>query len=378
MVSRRRKLVPLAALVPVLLSCGGRDPVAPPLQQSIGTWPPGLRQTLGLGDGRWAWRWRGADGAHGAAELEIVAERFIWRLADPPPAGPLSLASESERWLPVRVADPAQLGDVPPLPSLACDSPAFADLVSLLRHLITPRFEGRITHWPRVPVPVSAPEAVSGGLDLAACLREAVEIWNERIPFFVWDPDADWGVRLAHYAGGSRSPPMQLQLTRLDAAGRPLRARIAVGDDYDARGRDFARRALAHELGHALLLWGHSPDRGHLLWGAAPPLRADPSDDEVRAAALLRLLPEGLDLTLYGRTEDGSDRSSSRQGSSVRGRPSSSGATSRSPARASPRAASARGPGNAPPGTGDSASRRAARERSASSMVRSSQLRGSR
>ena len=107
-------------------------------------------------------------------------------------------------------------------------------------------------------------------------------------------------MRLVHLAGRSLNPPLWAQITRLDSLGAPLRVHIVCGDNYDDR-RDsiYAVRGFVHELGHALFLWGHSPDRDHVLWGAAPPLRDTPSPDERKAALLWHGLPAGLDLNRY-------------------------------------------------------------------------------
>ena len=271
-----------------------------------GQWAPALHRWLDPPDGAVPWRWASRTGAdRGRAVLTIAGRAYRWDFPDPPPAGPLQLVPGSTGWLPVRVASPAELAAVPPLPEIPLRSPAYPDLVSMLHALLTPRFDGVVPHWPDRPVPVRAPAgAISGEVDLTACLREAVANWNATAaePFFIWDPKAAWGIRLAHYAGSLRSPPLQTQLIRRDAAGRPLHVRIAVGDDYhSAASRPHAVRGLAHELGHALLLWGHSPDRHHLLWGDAPPLRATPSPDERRAVRLRQRLPAGLDLGRYRR-----------------------------------------------------------------------------
>ncbi len=294
----------IASLVSSIPSCSRLDPLEETTWEAIGTWPSGLRKCLAVENGRWSWRWMGDGESGGTAQLIVADRSYHWRLDREPPPGTVRLVPVGSRWLSVAASDATSLATTPPLPRLKCDSEAYSDLVALLRALITPRFAGRVVHWPERPVPVRAPAASSGGLDLAACLREAVSIWNQDSPIFVWDDSATWGVRLAHYAGSTRSPTMQFQITRVDQAGRPLTARIAVGDDYDSDERRYAVRAMSHELAHAALLWGHSPDREHLLWGAAPPLRADPSDDERRAADLLHALPEGLDLNRYGRTND--------------------------------------------------------------------------
>ena len=285
------------------LGCSRTDAPQTDTWVAIGTWPDGLRDWLLLDTGEWQWHWTDADGDSGSAELVLDQQSYYWRLDTTPATGPVYLTPDSDHWLPVRVDQCEDLSSTPPLPSLNIDSDAYPDLVALLRDLITPRFAGCVAHWPLWPVPVRAGEAQSGSIDLTACLREAVTLWNEGVspPPFIWDETATWGVRLAHYAGSLRRPPLQFRITRLDTLGRPLKARIAVGDDYsEPHERIYAVRGLSHELGHALLLWGHSTDRDHLLWGAAPPLRASPSRDERRAATLLKLLPAGLDLHRYG------------------------------------------------------------------------------
>jgi hypothetical protein len=285
------------------LGCSQPDAPETDTWVAIGTWPVGLREWLRLDTGIWQWHWIDADHNHGSAQLVLDQRSYRWRLDRMPATGPVHLVAKSSSWLPVRVDQCEDLLSTPPLPRLQTDSDAYPDLVAMVRDLITPRFAGYVVHWPSRPIPVRAGVAQSGSIDLAACLREAVTLWNEgeSPPLFVWNETASWGVRLAHYAGSLRRPPLQLHITRSDSLGRPLRARISVGDDYSGpHERIYAVRGLAHELGHALLLWGHSPDREHLLWGAAPPQRNSPSQDERRAAALLALLPSGLDLGRYG------------------------------------------------------------------------------
>ncbi|HOX26215.1 MAG TPA: hypothetical protein PLL30_06460 [Candidatus Krumholzibacteria bacterium] len=330
---RRRLAIGIGALL--LVGCSRPDLPEPAACEHAGAWPAGLTAWLGVPDGQWQWTWSRPDGVSGAGVLTSDGSSFRWDLAGTGGQHAIALAPDDPRWLPLQVSTGSVLAGTPPLPCLAVDSTAYPDLVSMLRELITPRFGGVVTHWHGEPVPVRSPAAASGDIDLAACLREAVDLWNagEPSPLFVWQPDSDWGVQLAHYPGSIRHPPMEIQLTRRDADGSPLCMRIAVGDNYrDAAVRPYVVRRLAHELAHALLLWGHSPDRLHLLWGDAPPLRSDPSTDERRAIALLRRLPAGLDLARYG-SADPPRGSTSRHGISASGRPSSSGNASASPAR---------------------------------------------
>lgn len=290
--------------------CSHHEQPAEPALSAIGQWPPGLMEKLQIRCGTWIWRWQSADegapSASGPARLTIVRDRYYWTLRNALGEGGgrgFVLVPRDTFWLSIRVAHFGELSRTPPLPRLGIDSTAYPDLIAMLRELTTPRFGGVVTHWPDYPVPVRSPTAVSGAVDLEACLREAVEIWNtdEPEPHFVWQPGAAWGVRLAYYDGSNRRPPLQVGLTRRDAEGRPLAMRISVGNNYSsAASRPYAVRGMAHELGHAMLLWGHSPDRQHLLWADAPPLRNDPSEDERRAVRLLRCLPSGLDLNRYG------------------------------------------------------------------------------
>jgi hypothetical protein len=210
---------------------------------------------------------------------------------------------DTASWLPLTVPTGGGAAAWLPLPRLPLDSAAYTDAVAFLRALTAPVFGSRVTPWPALPVPVRVPPAVSGGLDLADCLRTAVGIWNADAdpPWFALADSAGWGVRLVHLAGRRLAPPLYAQITRLDAAGRPLRVHIVVGDNYDEpRDGEYAVRGFVHELGHALFLWGHSRDRGHVLWGGGPPLAARPTADERKAALLMHGLPPGLDLTRYG------------------------------------------------------------------------------
>jgi hypothetical protein len=357
----------------VLLGGCSTEPELPVLEV-VGPLNSHLKDCLQMDDGASDWTWYAPHGGtRGEATLEVAGGSYRWSLVAAPDDS-LILTPLAAGWLSLAVASPADLGSVPPLPRRPVESAAFTDLVSLARAFITPRFEGRVPHWPAWPVAVSSPEAISGDVDLAACLREAVELWNAagHGPWFVWRDEGGVGIRLAHYAGSIRSPALSVSITRRDSLGRPLRVRIAAGDNYHSESaRPYAVRGLAHELGHAVLLWGHSPDRGHLLWGDAPPLRATPSDDEVRAAWLLRHLPLGLDLGRYGLPEppDGEGH----QVINATGRPSSSGTAVPSPEAASWSAMVRNGSGKRSTAPADAHPDPAPDDRNASSIARSSQ-----
>lgn len=362
----------ITTLLALLGSCSTAPEPSP--IEVVGRLSPDLKECLQIVDGSTRWQWHApALGLTGPATLEVGGRHCRWSLADVPDDS-LIVTSETTGWLSLSVAGPEQLAALPPLPRRPVESPAYADLVSFARAMIMPRFDGRVPHWPSWPVPVSSPDAISGDVDLAACLREAVEIWNTLgpEPWFEWREEGGEGIRLAHYAGSIRSPALSLRITRVDSLGRPLKMRISVGDNYHSEAaRPYAVRGLSHELGHAVLLWGHSVDRRHLLWGDAPPLHASPSKDEVRAAQLLRHLPHGLDLRRYGAGDPAS--ATGHQAISATGRPSRSGTTVARPESRN-RSAANRNIGGNPSGVLAEAQAGAAPEdRSASSIARSSQ-----
>jgi len=267
----------------------------------------------------WTWTWQDSAGGTttGTAWLELGPGHGHWsfvpaiaRLNESSTApGLLTLTPrDTQRWHHLSRPWPPP-GALPllPLPRQRTTSAHYADLLHLLQDLTSPWFNQVVTHWSRHPIPVRAPAAPSGDLDLAACLYQAVEVWNHTGPdsLFRWDPSAGWGVRLVHFAGTLRHPPLATRMVRLDPEGRPYRAHIVAGDNYnDERDRPYAIRGMVHELGHALLLWGHSEDRNHVLWGRAPPLVSEPADDELRALRLWNLLPEGLPLAWYSRSTE--------------------------------------------------------------------------
>jgi len=306
--------------------CGDRspqsDPVAPAPEDSHRfdyLYDAALLSFLQIIPGTSAWSWFVDDAAGhrhaGPAELEIAGLGARWILhgvdwdavsAEAGVADTLRLVPEHPgHWhsLVCLWAD-TLLTTLPPLPRQPVASVHYPDLLALLQELTADRFDGVVTHWPELPVPVRAGDAVCEDVDLAACLREAVDIWNqgEAQPLLVWSPHADWGVRLVHFPGIVRVPPLALRITRLDGHGSPLGMNLLAGDNYcSSASRPAARRGMIHELGHALLMWGHSLDRAHSLWGQGPPLVAEPSQDERRAVRLWNRLPVGLDLTVYDR-----------------------------------------------------------------------------
>ncbi len=343
-----RDLLRLALVLTVVAAgCGDGDtptPVSPapsPDPEQPFDYGDALARLLGAGEGNWGWSWRllgaAGDTLAGRAELRLSGSRGAWRLRlggaaptrpiapalaprDLPPGRLLLAPDDPKRWHEMRLELPPADGSAwLPLPRLAAASAYYADLLDLLQRLTAPRFGMRVTHWPDAPIPVVADSALSGDVDLAACLAEAVALWNGSPggPYFALRAKADWGVRLVHLAGAPASPPLATRLIGLDAAGRPALMEIRAGDNYTTTTqRAAAVRGMSHELAHTLLLWGHSEDRRHLLWRCGP-LVAEPSSDELRAIALWNLLPQGCGLAAYGRSVEIDPQRQQRQGPAV-------------------------------------------------------------
>jgi len=258
------------------------------------------------GSSRWSWTTAGGTRRAGEALLSIDARGWRWRLFPAPVTGDSLLhlvPRDSAAW-----HDQLVNGAAPrhrswfPLARRPVGSPHYADLLDMLLDLASASGTTEIRHWPHYPVIVGGGPAISGAVDLTACLTEGIAWWDRHQPgLFVWRPDTVCDVRLVHIPGHVLHPAMSVHLLRRDDEGRPLRMTIRTGDTYaDARDRPFARRALLHELTHVSGLWGHSPDRRHILWRAGPIVDV-PDTDETAAVRWWLSLPEGLDLSRYGR-----------------------------------------------------------------------------
>jgi len=286
---------------------------APPAITIDGVYPDELSALMELGTDTYTWRW-GTPGSRPAhpATLTIDGRHWSWRLTPDAasPGLPASISMEPaapDIWHNFETrTDTLPPGAWFPLPRMIVRSPYYHDLLALLQELITPRFGQRVCHWYQRPVPVGAGPAVSGAVDLSPCFHDAVAAWNEGATeaLFVWEPDTALGTRLLHLPGHCLRPPMSASLVQRDAQGRALRLQIRVGDTYsDPIDERYARRGFVHELAHALLLWGHSLDREHILWRGGPVVDR-PSDDERRAVRLLQALPAGMDISAYGRSTE--------------------------------------------------------------------------
>ncbi|MBU1675645.1 hypothetical protein KKA85_07665, partial [bacterium] len=296
-VSRKLMLGLCALLTQISCTAGpGRttDPAGgePPPITVAGTYPVELATFMDVGTGTFTWRWSPPDSRSSQpATLITDGRHWSWRLvADAVDAGlpeRICLApDEPDIWHSFETrTDTLAPGAWFPLLRLTVRSPYYHDLLALLQELIAPRFDQRVCHWYRRPVPVGADPAVSGSVDLAACFHDAVAIWNAgaETALFAWIPDTALGTRLLHLPGQNLRPPMSASLVQRDEQGRALRLQIRVGDTYDDPVDElYARRGFVHELAHALLLWGHSLDREHILWRCGP-IVDRPSDDERRA-----------------------------------------------------------------------------------------------
>lgn len=302
-------------------------PWPPPVVHELsGRYPAELVAELAIPSGRTGWLWSAAGiSPPRAAELIIEGRAWLWRLEGvsgetAPPVRIRLVPDDPDAWHEMEIhTDTSRPGEGFPLPRRAVRSPHYADLLHLVQELTRPRFDRHVTHWYRRPVPVAAGAAVSGTLDLRACLRKAVAVWNADAdaPLFVWAPESACGVRLLHLPGGPLHPAMSADLIQRDDEGRALRLQIRVGDTYDdPRDERYAVRGFVHELGHALLLWGHSDDREHVLCRIGP-FTDEPSDDERRAVRLLQALPAGMSLAGYGRSTEIEPPGQQGEGTSV-------------------------------------------------------------
>ncbi len=317
-----------AILSAILVQAGCSAPAdpsapAPPAASRLiaGRYPAELCRLTPPPAGEHRWTWRAETGAGGdpplltvtgSALLTVAGRDWCWRLTTTPgdtvlPDTLLLRPDAPDLWHEFLVEpDSLRPDGWLPLPRAAVASAHYADLLHLVQGLTQPRFAGVVTRWDPWPVPVGGGPAQSGAVDLAACLREAVGAWRLEgaPPLLVWEEESAIGARLIHYPGVLLHPPMSVQMVRRSKSGRVLRVHIRCGDTYDdPRDVRYARRVLVHELGHVLLLWGHSEDRAHVLWRNGPIVDA-PAADELRAAALWRALPEGLDLNRYGRSTE--------------------------------------------------------------------------
>ena len=323
--SLKRTLPTVAACLPLLLaiSCTTGpetvEPVGPPFDvKSVMSryYDNDLYDFLNSPEGVSTWRWTirtaAGDLHRGTAVLVLEARHIRWTLLDGqgtafqvrPDSGRLGLLPMlPASWHDLRAPWPPAPREVPlPLPRIPVQSPVYADLLDLLQDLLEIQDRRSLRRWPALPVPVRAPAARSGEVDLQLCFRAAMSLWNAGEPdsLFRWDPAAEWGVRLIFLSAETASPPFAVKAVRLNREGGPLRVHVLASACFTRPDQQpEAVRELVRALGRALMLRGESRDPGHVL--AHDPGGLHPSADERHAARLLSRLPSGLDLCGYGR-----------------------------------------------------------------------------
>jgi hypothetical protein len=271
-----------------------------------------LKPPEGVSTWRWTIRTPAGDLHRGIAVLVLESRCIRWTLLDsrgdalqaPPDSGRLGLLPMNPAgWHDVRAPWPPAPREVPlPLPRIPVRSPMYADLLDLLQDLLQVRDRRCLRRWPALPVPVRAPAARSGEVDLQLCLRAAASLWNAGEPdsLFRWDPAAEWGVRLIFLPAETAPPPFTVKVVRLNGQGGPLRVHVLAGACFTRPDQQLeAVRELVRALGRALMMQGESRDPGHVL--AHDPGGLHPAADERNAARLLSRLPSGLDLCGYRR-----------------------------------------------------------------------------
>ena len=300
----------------ILVGCGEVTPPDPHENQDLivvrGAAATAALIDLGGQPGTSFWHWHltaPANDRSGRAVLEVGNTMLSWRLAGATHADTLTgltLCPDDpivwhDQFIP---ADKSDIWTWLPIPRIQVRSPYYADLLDLVTSLTFPLHGDRVVHWAREPIPVVPSLARGSHVDFGACLAEAVTTWNSSFgkTLFEWDQVFAEGVRLVYRPGEILRPPMWARLLRTDEAGRPLLIHIVAGDNYDRpTALISAKRALVHELAHALQLWGHSLDPEHVLWRWGPVVDA-PAAEEVLAVRWWRRLPEGIDLGRYGRS----------------------------------------------------------------------------
>ena len=134
--------------------------------------------------GRWEWTWRDSSdlATDPSATLTTSTSEFWfhWTWTFPEPLAPwpekgipgFLTPADTVTWHSMTLDRfPVPSRPLFPMPRLEVDSPHFPHLLALLQELTTPWFDQRVAHWPDSPIPVRVGTAVSGLVDLSACLR---------------------------------------------------------------------------------------------------------------------------------------------------------------------------------------------------------------
>lgn len=122
---------------------------------------------------------------------------------------------------------------------------------------------GCYAHWMSFPVRVHIPQKASPVWKEA--LEAAIRAWGQNIPLMVVPVKDRADIEVAWI---NHLPPKQLGITNLEVFNGQMRATIYLlrPDSYPPRTSQNVLTFVAeHELGHALGLWGHSPNQADVM-----------------------------------------------------------------------------------------------------------------
>ena len=190
--------------------------------------------------------------------------------------------------------------DLPLVPRLRWHEGPYPELLDLLQEFLLPWSGSRVARWDREVLRVAVPRA-RGTVRYDQAALEAIAVWNEAygdtllvgVDATVQEADVEITLVESSRTAWATAP-------RRSEDGRPLRVVVSIRDDYPPGTERYIRRTLAHELGHALGLWGHSRWLEHLVNGRAV-IVDRPHGQELLALRLLRSLPQGFDLATVDR-----------------------------------------------------------------------------
>ena len=179
------------------------------------------------------------------------------------------------------------------------DSPLFPSILAILREAnFSPGSEHIIKRWRSYPVQWYARDFVNvHGLDYRALTEQAIERWNTRLGFQMFEPvasDPAVGVLIEFLPRSVMGTVNGVTEYTSDAQGYPLHDRIRIVDEFGDGARLYS--VLMHEVGHTIRLV-HLP-AGFIMYGSQP-LPSDISDDEVDMVRLMLALPNGTVLDKY-------------------------------------------------------------------------------
>ena len=179
------------------------------------------------------------------------------------------------------------------------DSPLYPSILALLRQAnYSPGAVHIIKRWHSYPVKWYARDFVNvNGLDFRALTEQAMERWNTRLGFQMFEAvasDPAVGILVEFLPRSVMGTVNGVTEYTFDAGGYPLHDRIKVVDDFADGERLYS--IFLHEIGHTIPL-GHLP-AGFIMYGSQP-LPTDITDDEADLVRLMVALPNGTVLDTY-------------------------------------------------------------------------------